>query len=134
MSKKHTHRVILSKKELLLLGPQTQGQSLSMRTWRGVEKSFQKPGPGPIFHILRIHTKIDEKWMQMILRGEVGGLQKEPTSSFSELSHVNTLICKEAWLLWLPTPTCPTMGSHGQCLKVILTPYKRFMKETTAGD
>lgn len=58
----------------MLLGPQTQDQSLGMRTGRGVKKTFQKNGPGPIFHILRIHTKIDEKWIQMILR-EVAGLK-----------------------------------------------------------
>lgn len=32
--------------------------------------------------------------MQMIL-WEVGGLQNEPTSSFSELSHLKALICKK---------------------------------------
>lgn len=44
-----------------------------MKTERKAKKHFQKPSPESIFHILRIHTKIDENLMQMILR-QVGGL------------------------------------------------------------
>lgn len=52
--------------------------------------------------------------MQMTL-GEVGGLQNELTSSFSELSHLRALICtkkdggekkKKVWFLGLPAPPC----------------------------
>lgn len=47
------HRIILSKREALLLGPQTWGRSLSMRTRRRVKKTVQKTGPGPIFSYLK---------------------------------------------------------------------------------
>lgn len=69
-----------------------------------------------------------------MIQREVGGLQNEPTSSFSELSHLKALICKMARLPWLPTPYTPNNWLHslGHCLKVTLTTLKRFMKETAA--
>lgn len=99
-----------------------------MRARGRVKTSFQKPGLGPSFHILRIHIKIDEKWMQMIQRERCGGLQGEPTSSFSELSHLKALICREARLLWPPLNS--ELCSLGHRRKVTRMSLKWLIKET----
>ena len=106
---KSTHRIILSKRNIVAgtsnTGLISQHECIE-KSLKKKKKLIQKPGPGPIFHILRIHTKIDEKWMQMILR-EVGGIiERAHIKLFrtSQYSPLKNLICKKAQLLWMPTP------------------------------
>lgn len=134
--KNHMHRIILSKREALLLGPQTWGRSLSMRTHRRVKKTVQKTGPRPIFSYLKNPHK---DWWKVDANDPRRG------GGITELAHIKLLraltsegpdLQKKARLLWLPALYTLNRELHslGHRLKVTLASLKRFVKETAVDE